>query len=1226
MRGRGESRPQRRRRAAVKATASAVLALGIMACDGAIGGADDPTPGGNAELVRVEFGRLADVYARELGGGIRRVARDVLIGTDIGDGKPVAGLTGLRYRMLSPDARDLQLRLLIDAAEGSAEFRHAFQMLSRTVRTVLDARVDPLRTMPFSLVPRNCGLRLTFSHNLGVDDDFFVARDANGNITGLRNTEAVQLLQIAADPNNPPRGGAFVPIPARIAVHGKQIILDPVLLGDEGPRWGWRNTPTGLPPSDNQRDANIRIAIALDGPLSLPGVRPATRGALTGWNGTGNSSIVRDFRAGNANDTGSEVSRGFVRDATPPRLIGRVPFLLERVTRRDPTTLVARLYKDGLRHEIDAGDALVIRPRRSGSAPIFSEVLVDPDGDRSRPEVGHVDVVVPDDRALLALDPSTAPGYPTDPQQLPAWLRQNAPRAVLVAPFEGSRRNPAEPTEVTGDDPALFIRFAPGGITPRPHHVGVDPFASVAVEFSKPVALDSVRPHDTLFLAMHDAFDRDALEAFRLGSGPARTGAVIPRASFNADKFITPYLVGCRALDENGSQTLVRLSPMLGLYLDETVRERGIAFEQRRYRYFAHLRGGAGGVEDLAGEPLDLGFSVPDPRRTADGIAVPFALDADARDNRVAYCVRRLQTEDEDERPSYHRDAELPGQPFPAAAPIADLFGAAGYDGNGRLVARPTSRSSGHVDARNQPAPPSWACANGEAITRSASAVFGQGVQNPMNPLGARLQSTWREMDLGLSCEDPADFNLDIEQMWWAPFQLDPVLFDEFDRTSLFLSHAEWRPENCVNRGGLPAAPGSGLRRQFDENAARNLDLLGEVERRPQPVAAFVDQIWTMTHTKAITGPQGQIQYLPMPPFQRPYFVWRDETATEQGGRSSRGNDRITTPYLCSPFLGGAGEHYAPDANGNLVRVSGTWSNFRNSSLSSSASFESITDGLLASIALPLLADFWVYPDSPTLPAAYPFMATGFNGWQVSLGIAAQASPSFRVVSAGGRTASGPIRVEPQQQTRATGGFDPAGNPTAWGDNTVYWVRADFLRRMSVATAGFVDVRNPHRMPASGTDPRLGPYAIGTIRSMQITLDPPATRLPAGTSVRPQMRAAGAVDPSPWRALALGLPLPTAGNVDLDPLKAGDAHIRKFDDRGGTAQWTHFYHRNITDYRDEPEELLSPHVLAAFASGNEPFGPDDIVYVNWRLVFENNVDTPSAVAPSIDSTVLAYRF
>ena len=82
-----------------------------------------------------------------------------------------------------------------------------------------------------------------------------------------------------------------------------------------------RRFAAGLPASPDQFGANIRVALALEGPLAIPGLRAKTTGGLTGLNNSQRNSIARDFRSGNANDESADIARGFVRDPLPLRVI-----------------------------------------------------------------------------------------------------------------------------------------------------------------------------------------------------------------------------------------------------------------------------------------------------------------------------------------------------------------------------------------------------------------------------------------------------------------------------------------------------------------------------------------------------------------------------------------------------------------------------------------------------------------------------------------------------------------------------------------------------------------------------------------------------------------------------------------------------------------------------------------------------------------------------------------
>jgi hypothetical protein len=224
------------------------------------------------------------------------------------------------------------------------------------------------------VVPRNAAIRITFTAPLGVTPDFFVERDAGGRITGLRNTEAVQLLEIVGDVSQP---GAFAPLPVRVVPQDRQLVLDPVLLGSEGLQYQTQNNAAGMPSSPDQQGANIRLAIALDGPLALPSIRPNDPDLL-GFDNAGREALVRDFRSGNPDDVSSDLARGFLRDPLPLRIVGELPLWLERVDAVNATTQEITVYKNGLRHEIDRGDVVRIFVDGSGIPFATAEVSVDP--------------------------------------------------------------------------------------------------------------------------------------------------------------------------------------------------------------------------------------------------------------------------------------------------------------------------------------------------------------------------------------------------------------------------------------------------------------------------------------------------------------------------------------------------------------------------------------------------------------------------------------------------------------------------------------------------------------------------------------------------------------------------------------------------------------------------------------------------------------------------------
>ena len=1252
----------------------ATCALAVLAACGGGGGGPSGTSGGdgsNADLTAMHYGRLVDVYGlqkSEKGSAITLYQADVLIGPDIQDerdGSSAKRDPEILYDFISADPDTLQPRLFITREIGSKDFQEAFAALGAKLRLVAPAIFGQDTTkQPYTIVPRNGAIQLTFSASLGIDDSFFVERDASGKVIGVKNSEAVQLLKIVGNPLDTNHTGDFEVIPARIIPRGNKLVIDPVLLGSEGLQYQTRNNAAGLPEAPDQKGSNIRIALALAGALRIRALRPDVNGQFVGYNNAASQSIIRDFRSGNALDSTAEISQGFVRDPIPPRIVGELPFYLERVEPNDLLTMYVTLYKGGIAHEIDRGDALRVVIDNSGVPAAVTEVVEKPIADDGKPTVQHVKVLVRRASRLFDpdVDPTKKPGYPADPTTPDgeAWLKANAPRAVLIAEFLAERAGGKK-----GDDERYFVTFAPAPLPlnngqPSPPNENISPFAGAIVRFTKPVDFATVRGLDSFFFATRDVLSKSAVDDFIAEQG-------IDPAAFRRAKFITPHLVAARVYDEDGSQTAIRLQSPLGFYLDEKMRleDEGKPFAQKKYRYFAHLLAGTDGIRDLSGNTIDF-----QSESVRDALVIPFSLDTRKNaasqpfypDNLTVTVARRLADSDEDEQPSYYLTNEVPksGVTNALAYNLQDVFGAVVYLPDGTMQARPSTRVRKIVDDLNQLPPPSQnsifrycpetVFGESQVASPSAGTKFGAPIQNPLNPYGCRLQTVWREIDMSLSRTDAFDFNLDVEQMFWAPFTGAAITYDEFDRMSLFLGHSERRPEPCVgSTSALASLQSSGLINKFEDNFVYNSGTTGTKQDAPNPFAAYQDRNLLIDSSLAFTEPNGVNRYLPLPKFDKPYFVWRDETVMYQGGNSLTGSDvpgsnQQFKPYIISPFLGGKGR-YVTQSGQTLAFNNGFWGNMNEYWIAQSSRLDNSTGGQLGTIALPLLADFWVFPDSSTLPKGNPFFATGSNGWQIALAVTSGAQPNFRALSGGGLVAGKPQFVDPTKPdwASASGAFTPTGGRTAAADNSVYWVMADFVKRQTVVTAGFMSVLNPHRMPAVVIDPRLGPYFDGNTLPPSVLprfgydFEPPLNTLPGGTSVVPEFRGAGVIDTLspgslPWRAWAEGYTAnaPSADNFALDPLKAGDAHIRKFDDRPFNGQprlfWTYYYNRNVTRYTSDPNALMDARFTSQFAGANETFLPQDVKYLNWRFIMINNVDANPPVSPKIQSFALTYRF
>ena len=1270
------------------------------------GGVASATPGATVqpELVAVEYGRLVDIYGLQVtpqGASITLYRKDVVVGGNIQDQRPTnSNLSDneILYDFIGADPDTLQARLFIPRDVTGPEFAGAFDALDDELRVVSPMLYGQNGNgIPFSVVPRNAGVRLRFSAPLGIDDSFFVGRDGSGQVTELRNTEAVQLLRIVDDPAQP---NGFVPMPVRIVVGESDLVLDPVLLGTEGLQYQTTNNAAGLPASPDQFGANIRVAVALDGPLAIPGLRAQTSGGLTGLNNSQRDSIVRDFRSGNQDDDSADIARGFVRDPLPLRVIGEIPMYLERVESVNQFTQEITVYKNGLSHEIDRGDVVRFISDSSGVPFGSAEVVVDPEDDRDNPEVQHVRVRVRRVEGLESIDPSNLPGYPSTLADREPWLVQNAPRSVVVAEFTAG-------DEAGRDDPRNFLQFTPAplelnGYRPQQNEF-VSPFAGAVVRFTKPVDLETVKWADTFFFAMRDLTTEDSIDDF-ISNRPFSNGGVVGTgmnpATFDLAKYRTPYLITSRVFDEDGSQTSLRLQPSTGFYLDETMRNPPAGAD---YRYFLHLISDSddGGIKDLAGNPVDLQGTTAD---RSNSVVIPFTVDTRSAgsepvfgDNLSINIVRRFAARDEDARPSYFMPEEVQGDGQPQIAksyPLEDMFGAFLYLDN-KLQARPTTRVRVVADNLNQspiqqqqaaPEPqnplgwcPQFFGSETQVGSNSANNLVPAGIQNPLNPYGCRLQTVWREVDLSLSRTDPFDYNLDIEQMYWAPYTGTNLTFDEFDRVSAFLGHSEYRPIPCVGDfSSLPSFTSSGLRRSFEKNFAWNPLPSGNgavIESQAPRAAAYIDTPMQIDPSEVVLEVNQVNRFLPLPEFQEPYFVYRDETVVEQGGRSADSladgsdiNGADYAPYILSPFSMGQGSRWIDDdgAPGAVRFVNSYWNDARSHSLASPSSGDDYTGGLTGNIALPLLADFWTYCDSSELPAGGGYIALGTNGWQTAVTVQSDPKPNFRVLSAGRaalQNGSAPICRSPgdTQWNTASGGYAPNGGvtPAGGGDNTFYWIMMDCAKRQTVITNGFIDLYNPHRVPEGFEDPRLGPFYLvngapsapsGVLPTFAYEFDPPLSLLPSGTSVVPQFRGASAVDSAPfyynaWISSASSLFTnnaftandraqlrPTNDNFPLDPFKAGDAHMRKWDNRSlpGSSQarnwWTYLYNRTVTSYVEDPNLLMDPAYTIDYAGPNETFNPKDIRFVNWRFIAANNAEASPPVSPTIETFALSYRW
>jgi hypothetical protein len=181
--------------------------------------------------------------------------------------------------------------------------------------------------------------------------------------------------------------------------------------------------------------------------------------------------------------------------------------------------------------------------------------------------------------------------------------------------------------------------------------------------------------------------------------------------------------------------------------------------------------GGAGGLTDLAGNPL------------ADPLgALPVTLDASAPAITSGGISLRFDSADENGDGTPELRGQLVFDPV-----------------QGEIAPRAVTRFSVEINETAAAAP--------TAMTMAPMAA----VIGPPSPYGSRVMSTWRCHDFGFGLLDDLTHNVDIEGVHWTPQAAD-VQFDHFPRFSMALAHAALLPDEAVDPAtGTARYPNSGI-------------------------------------------------------------------------------------------------------------------------------------------------------------------------------------------------------------------------------------------------------------------------------------------------------------------------------------------------------------------------------------------------------------------------------
>ncbi|MBJ01456.1 MAG: hypothetical protein CMK00_01150 [Planctomycetes bacterium] len=393
--------------------------------------------------------------------------------------------------------------------------------------------------------------------------------------------------------------------------------------------------------------------------------------------------------------------------------------------------------------------------------------------------------------------------------------------------------------------------------------------------------------------------------------------------------------------------------------------------------YFITLASGQYGPTDLAGNELTDALTQS-----------TFTMDRVAASESNGGRVLRFSSDDE---------AEPIGDPDAGEDPKTELRGQFLYDLTREVIKpRPVTRFAGTAD-RTQPVP-------------GMMTPFPSGLQTPLSPLGSKLMTVWRYVDVNFGLLDETYFNVDVEGLNWAPVGGQAVA-DYYSEFKINLSHSGRLPDEVIDPSTLfPMYPKSGLKKTYTVN-------LLDPDNDPQVTVHPKHLGYTVNPANMFMTPTGTMM---MPfPLNRTvaisdyrYYTWRDTTVTGVGGVDSAGAEMGI--YLQVMGLPGApGLPYGP--------------------------------GQVPTIGLPLLMEYNCYPDD---------LAVGMNSFDISLAVNSSMKPNFRAFSTGGMdTSTTPQYVDPDLETQANGGYNPTSNPpgqaTPGLDNTFYVGQMDLVVRVS---------------------------------------------------------------------------------------------------------------------------------------------------------------------------------
>ncbi len=416
--------------------------------------------GGSAlKLLRMEWGRLVDVYDQDAAGLRTRRFADFIIGEDIVS-------DGVDYLLERNPVTEIETVTILHPF-GSPAFLSAFQQLDQNLQTFQVKGINVGQLGPFTGVARNAAMVLVFDdllHDGGNPGD--------ANYPASVTLENVRLFTGALPSIDNPFEMRVLPDPSHGDVvngkfHSSRVIIDLAISATEAEIYNLGVNSLGLPAatSSDVPNALLRLPTKVNGAAGQFSILSNLGGngvSFTGNGPTDNVSptldVVRSFRSYGKTSITGDPENGFLKDDSAPRVLGSQAV---QITSSAPAALPGQFLIDFT----FATTSCSVTPRK-GDVLDLSAHLVELVNDSAPPAGGAVSGALV---RVLAGDVSTfGPSV-----------------GLFKTTFDSSQNH----------IPECFVRFSPDPLVFPTGGVKTD--ALLIVDFSEPIEPTSVQAFDT---------------------------------------------------------------------------------------------------------------------------------------------------------------------------------------------------------------------------------------------------------------------------------------------------------------------------------------------------------------------------------------------------------------------------------------------------------------------------------------------------------------------------------------------------------------------------------------------------------------------------------------------------------------------------------------------------------------------------------------------------------